>query len=264
MRLSFLSSISALCILSSTMYAQETRSPAAAFSKARALYDTPVDRGLQSFTCDVAFDWKDFLVKATSAPVQDTDERLAYLRSIHLTISDDLNGAGTLHWAAPTTAPDASEDSIAKLRTGFEALWSGFFQSWNGFATGEMVSPPGGNAAIERTTEGFTVIARENGKLAEQRYSRDLRLESLHMVTPSLDSAMTLTFTETAQGLVLASMQSVDRQPPSAAPVQVATTVQYASVNGFQLPSAVTIDVAGTARFAFQLSGCTVGMKDRP
>ncbi len=253
-----------LYVLSLRAQLAESRSPAAEFSKARALYDTPIDRGLESFTCDVAFDWKEFLVKATSAPVQDTDERLAYLRSIHLTITDDLKSAGALHWAAPTTAPDASEDSIGKLRTGLEALWSGFFQSWNGFATGEMVSPPGGSAVVTRTADGLTVTARENGKLAEQRYSRELRLESLHVVTPSVDSAMTPSFLETPQGLVLASMQSVDRQPPSAAPVQVATTVQYASVNGFQLPSAVTIDVAGTARFAFQLSGCTVGMKAQP
>ncbi len=269
MRPSRFSPVCFFCLLSTasyaqTSYAQEVRSPAAAFSKARALYDTPIDRGLSGFTCDVAFDWKEFLVKATSAPVQDADERLGYLRSIHLTVSDDLNGAGALHWAAPTTAPDASEDSINKLRTGLEALWSGFFQSWNGFATGEMVSSPGGTAAVTRTAEGFTVIARENGKLAEQHYSRDLRLESLHVATPSLDSAMTPTFTETPQGLLLAGMQSVDRQPPSAAPVQVATTIQYAPVNGFQLPSAVTIDVAGTARFAFQLSGCTVQMKAHP
>ena len=248
-------------MLSAPAFAQEVRSPAAAFSKARALYDTPADRGLASFRCDVMFDWKDFLTKATSAPVQDADERFLYLRSIHLTITDDLNGAGTLHWAAPTTAPAASEDSIAKLRGGLEALWSGFFQSWNGFATGEMVSSPGGNAIIERTAVGFIVTARDHGKLAEQRYSPALRLESLHVTTPSLDSAMTPTFSETPQGLVLASMQSVDRQPPSAPPVQVATAIQYASVNGFQLPSAVTIDVAGTARFAFQLSGCTVQLK---
>ena len=242
--------------------AQTTTSPAAAFRKARALYYTPVDKGLQGFGCDVSFDWKQFIEKANSAPVPDTDERLAYLRSIKLTISDDLNGGGQLQWAAPTTAPDASEQSIAQIRSGMQAMWSGFFQSWNGFLTGDLVSLGDNQTVVERTSNGgFRVSTTQNGKVAEEFFDRNLVLLSLHVSTPSLDSNLTPIFLDSAQGRLVTNLNSIVKQPPSAAGTSVDMKVQYAAVNGFQLPSALQINVGGTTAFAYTLSNCTVNTK---
>lgn len=54
------------------------QSPAVAVSRARALYYTPTDKGLQGFHCDLRFDWKNFLQKASNQPVADDDARLNY------------------------------------------------------------------------------------------------------------------------------------------------------------------------------------------
>ena len=225
------------------------------------LYDTPADRGLQGFRCEVGFDWKHFLEKAINGPVEDNNERLAFLRSIKLSVTDDLNGSGELQWTAPTTAPDASEDSINQLRGGMQALWTGFFQSWNGFMTGDLVSVSDNRTTVERTTTGYHVFTSANGKIAEESYSGDITLQSLHVSTPDIDSMLTPTFEVTPRGRLVTGWSSLVRQPPTAPATSIQTTVHYAPVNGFQLPSELLINVAGTASFDFTLNNCTVQMK---
>ncbi len=245
-------------LVSAQAPARATASPAAEFRRARALYYTPVDRGLQGFTCDVGFNWKQFIEKANSGPVPDTDERLAYLRTIKLSVTDDLNGTGQLLWVAPTTAPDASEQSVAQIRSGLQALWSGFFQSWNGFYTGDLVSLGDSKTTVERTANGYHVFTSQGGKLAEESYNGSLVLLSLHVATPTLDSNLTPIFVDTAQGRLVTNLNSIVKQPPSAPGVTVDMTLHYAPVNGFQLPSALSINVGGTTNFDFTLSNCTV------
>lgn len=256
----FVAPFSLLAVPGLPARAQGTRSAAAAFREARNLYYTPADQGLLGFQCDVTFDWKQFIEKATSAPVQDTDERLRYLQSIKLSVSDDLNGTGSLDWVAPTTAPDASEASVTQIRTGLQALWSGFFQSWNGFFSGDLFSLQG-NTGVERTTGGYHVFTRQNRGTAEEQYSADFLLGSLHVATPEIDSVLTPHFERTPQGRLITGMNSVVRRPPSAPGTSVNTTARYAPVEGFQLPSELVISVAGTTSFHFRLSQCTVRKK---
>lgn len=245
-------------VLTVSLRAQATASPAAAFRRARALYYTPIDRGLQGFTCDVGFNWKQFIERANHGPVPETDERLAYLRSIKLSVTDELNGSGQLLWAAPTTAPDASEQSIAQLRSGLQGLWSGFFQSWNGFYTGDLVSLGDNKTTVERTPTGYHVFTAQSAKLAEESFDKSLTLTSLHVSTPTLDSELKPVFVDTAQGRLVTKLNSVVKQPPNAPGTTINMTLQYAPVNGFQLPSELAINVAGTADFDFTLNNCTV------
>ncbi|MGI4827065.1 MAG: hypothetical protein ACRYFU_02595 [Janthinobacterium lividum] len=244
---------------------QSTKATTAAFRNARNLYYTPVDQGLQGFQCEVAFNWKQFIEKANSAPVQDTDERLHYLQSIKLSVTDDLHGTGSLEWLAPTTAPDASEASITQIRTGLQGLWSGFFQSWNGFYNGELISQTD-NTSVERTANGYHVFTRQGARLAEEQYSNDLTLETLHVGTPEIDSVLSPVFERTPRGRVVTQLNSIVKRPPTAAGTSVKMAVQYAEVNGFQLPSALDINVAGAADFSFRLANCTVRtqLTDKP
>ena len=231
--------------------------PSAAFTKARAVYDTPVDSGLQSFHCEVNFDWKDFLQKANNQPVPDADARLTYLRSIRLSVDDDLRGSGELHWTAPSPAPEDSEDSITKMRGGLQGIWSAFFQTWNGYATGNMVSYDP-RSVVERTADGgFHVTAHQGPGLAEEMYDDKLVLKSVHVSTPSLESSLTPEFSPGPHGLLVTTIHSVDRQPPTAPPTEVAMKVTYAPVGSFQIPSTLQVAV-GPANFAFRLVNCTV------
>ncbi len=228
-------------------------------SKARALYYTPVDAGLEGFHCEISFDWKAFLQKANNQPVPDDDARLKYLRTIQLPLDDDLHTGGELHWAAPAPPPEETEDSVGKVRGGFQQMWSGFFQSWNGFLSGDMVSLDA-KSTVERTAAGYHVAARNGPGLAEEQYDNNLLLQSIHVSTPTLDSRLTPSFTPTAHGLLVSAIRSVYKQPPNAEPTEVVMKVNYAPVSTFQLPSEVVISV-GPANFDFHLVNCTVKTK---
>jgi hypothetical protein len=240
-------------------------SSSAAFAKARSLYYTPVDAGLQSFHCDVSFDWKDFMQKATNQPVPDDDTRLQYLRTIKLSVDDDLRaGIGELHWSAPTTAPNGTEEPIERMRSGIQQMWSGFFQSWNGFFNGEMISLGDNKTTAEKTSTGYYVFARENASIVEEQYDEHMVLQSLHVSTPDLDSIMRPTFVDSPNGKLITGMASTYKQPPTSPGSQVNMTVRYAPVGTFQLPSELVIEVPGTTSFDFHLSGCTVKTQITP
>ncbi len=220
--------------------------PAESFLKARALYYTPVDNGLRSFHCDVRFDWKAFIQKATNEPVADDNARLQYLRSVQLTVEDDLHGAGALHWTAATPPPEDNEDAIAKVREGLQQIWAGFAQTWNGYVNGELVSLDA-KATVEHTAAGYHVAVRDGAKLAEEQYNNDMLLQTVHVSTPAQETTMTPTFTTSQQRLLVTGMRSMVRQPPSAPPSEVVMQVQYAPVGTFQIPSELTVNVGQPA-----------------
>lgn len=247
-----------LCVglLAPTLIAQNAASsPAIVFSKARALYYTPVDAGLQSFHCDVSFDWKTFMQKATHQPVPDDDARLRYLRTIQLSVDDDLRSAGELHWVAPSPAPEGTEDSVGKMREGVQQMWSGFFQSWNSYATGNMVTLDA-TSNVERTPNGYHVRAHTNAGLAEEQYDDKLLLQTVHVSTPTLDSVVSPGFTASPQGMLVTSIRSTYKQPPGTEATEVLMRVSYAPVGTFQLPSELSLTV-GAANFDFHLGNCT-------
>ena len=237
---------------------QRTASASTEFRAARKLYYTPVDQGLQGFQCDASFNWKQFVEQANNTPVSTLDQRLLYLQSIKLSVSDDLNSSGALEWTAPTPPPDGSEQSVAQIRTGLQTVIKAFFQSWNGFYTGEMVSVTDNNTSVEHGANGYVLSARQGGKLAEELFSNDFTMLSLHVVTPDVDSTLTPVFQQTPGGRLVTGLNSTVKQPPAAQRTNIDIAVHYAAVNGFQLPSELRIDVAGTAHFDFELSGCTV------
>ena len=97
--------------------------------------------------------------------------------------------------------------------------------------------------------------------MAEEFFDRNLVLLSLHVATPTLDSNLTPIFLDSAQGRLVTDLNSVVKQPPGSAGTTVDMKVQYAAANGFQLPSALRINVGGTTAFDFTLSNCTVTTK---
>lgn len=105
---------------------------------------------------------------------------------------------------------------------------------------------------------GYHVFTRQGARVAEEQYSADFTLESLHVSTPQIDSVLSPVFERTPRGRLITQLNSTVKRPPSAATMGVKMDIRYAEVNGFQLPSALDIDVAGTAKFSFRLSNCTV------
>ncbi len=261
LRIRFCAVLLACATVAIPVNAQRKVSPSAAFREARTLYYTPTDHGLQGFQCNVSFDWKGFLQNANPGAAPDAPQPLAYLQNIKLTVTDDVNGSGSIHWNAPVPPSDVNPDSIAKLHSSLQALWTDFFDTWNGLYSGDLLSLNDDKTTVDRTPSGYHVFARDNGRIAEESYTGDFTLQSVHVSTPGLDRTVTPRFERTPKGRLITAWDSTVKQPPTAPGTTVSTTVHYAPVQGFQIPSDVRMDVAGTATFNFQLTGCSVNAK---
>ncbi len=208
------------------------------------------------------FDWKDFIQKASNQPIADDDARLKYLQTIQLSVDDDLHGAGELHWNAPTPPPDSTEESVAKIRGGMQQIWSGFFQSWNGFMTGDLLLLDA-KATVERTNDGYHVAVRTGPSLAEEVFDKDLLLKTVRVTTPTLESTISPEFSPGPQGLLVTTIASSYKQPPNPQATEVKMSLTYAAVGTYQLPSDLRVSV-GPANFAYRLTNCSVRTQITP
>ncbi|HEY4355166.1 MAG TPA: hypothetical protein VGN16_05430 [Acidobacteriaceae bacterium] len=231
---------------------------AAEFVKARSLYYTPTISGLQSLHCDVAFDWKAFLDKASGTTIPEDNAALVYLRSLKLSVDDDLQGGGSLKWTSENQPPADQADSVKQTLSGLAQTWQGFFQAWNQFMNGSMVKVADDKTVVERNEGGYHMYAKDEGTLAEEQFDNAFLLQSIHVNTPQMDVAMKPLFDDTPHGKIIKEIRASYREPVTAPAMTMIMTVQYATVSGFQLPATVQMEVENVAHFDFHVSGCTV------
>ncbi len=252
-----LCSAALLAIAPSCVRAQ-TSSPNTKLISARALYYTPTVRGLKSFHCAVEFDWKDFLSRHTGSEVQDDNPFLQYLRTVHLAISDDLNGAGKLEWTTSAEIPAGKEDSVGKMKDGMQQMMAGFFSSWNAYMNGSMVAAPDSTTTVTDTDDGLRVHSTAEGTEVTQLFDKNLLLTETHVVQPSSDVDAYPTYDNTPDGRVITAIRTVYRQPPTAPPAELDIRVMYAPVQNFRLPQTLNYDLKNVSSFTFKFSACSV------
>jgi hypothetical protein len=96
---------------------------------ARAQYYTPTASGLQSFHCDAAIDWKAMLTRLSGKEIAEDNHGLQFLRTVNLSVVDDLKGKGSLEWTNTAPLPAGKEEGINQVREGLQTSVGGFFQS---------------------------------------------------------------------------------------------------------------------------------------
>jgi hypothetical protein len=77
MRFCYLALVFSLC--ASFCHAQRATDDATFLKQARAKYDAPFGRNLQSFSCSVEFNWKQHFTEAVRLGDEGTDEEIAKL-----------------------------------------------------------------------------------------------------------------------------------------------------------------------------------------
>src|SRR5580698_4626766 len=77
MRFSHFVLVLPLCVM--VCHAQTAIDDATFLKQARAKYDAPFDRNLQSFSCAVGFDWKQHFTEVVRLGDEGTDEEIAKL-----------------------------------------------------------------------------------------------------------------------------------------------------------------------------------------
>jgi hypothetical protein len=225
---------------------------------ARGTYYTPTANGLDSFHCAASMDWKDYLTRIAGKDVQANSAFLAYVDTVHLSVSDDLHAAGSLQWTAATAPPEAIKPNIEQVRDGLQRMFTGFFETWNPYMNGDMVPSPDASTTITQVGDGMKLHQQSGAMAVDESVDKNLLLTQIHVSGSAMDVVAFPTYIDTPDGRVVSSIRSTIRQPPTAPPVEVTLAATYTRVQSFRLPSKVTFQVQNVGTFVLNLSECTV------
>jgi hypothetical protein len=225
---------------------------------ARALYYTPTADGLKSFHCTAAVDWKDLLTRFSGKPIPDDNPFLVYLNSVHLSVTDDLNGKGTLEWADTATPSDTVAGPAEKIHSGMAQTLGGYFQAWNPFMNGDMVPVPDASTQVSALGDNIKLHATSGSTNVDEIFDKNLLLTSVHVVSPEMDATMHPTYTDSHDGRIISVLSSTTSQPPTAPPTDVVMSTTYTKISSFQIPSTIHVEVKNVGAFVFHFSACTV------
>ncbi len=232
--------------------------PTQRLAAAHALYYTPTTQGLRSFHCEADVAWKPFLETVSGATVKADDPALVYLQSVHLGVTDNLRGAGSLDWATAAAAPAGKQTAVAQIQSGLQQMVGGFFQTWNQYMNGSMIPTPDAETVVTASGEGFHIRGAGGGTVVDEEFSKEGLLTATKVDTKEQQVLAVPHFTSTPEGFLVDSVDSTIKQSAEAGPVQVNFSVQYAMADGFRLPSAIHLDIKNVLSMNVKVSACKV------
>jgi hypothetical protein len=229
---------------------------------AHAQYYTPTASGLKSFHCDAAIDWKAMLSRFSGTEIPDDNPALKFLLSVHLAVSDDLRGKGSLEWTNPDDPPASRKAAIQQIQDGLQTSVNGFFQTWNAYMNGSMVPLPDGSVTVTKSGEGVHLSGKSKDTSFDEDFDKNMLLTQALVVSPTLKVLAVPTFVPTSDGLVLSSVASEIHQPPTAPETDATFRIDYTRVESYQIPSHVVFDIKNTGLIEISFSGCKVTVSD--
>lgn len=170
-------SIVALSLCSASCCAQTAVNDATVLNQIRSKYDAPFGRNLQSFSCTVAFNWKQHLTEVVRLGDEGTDEEIAkFIQPITTRVTVTRQNAAV--------SSSMTEEEERKLPHGgmAEGLLKHAVQySLNNWlaASGTALLPPSGTAVhVEPSASGYKLGFRIQTFDVEMLFTRDLGLQS--------------------------------------------------------------------------------------
>jgi hypothetical protein len=245
----------------SSILAQEKAASDRLFA-AHAQYYTPTVNGLKSFHCEATIDWKALLTRLSGSEIPEDSPFLKYLRTVHLSVVDQLRGKGSMEWSDTAAPPEGKEENVKQMRDGLQTMMGGFFQSWNAYMNGTMVPFP--DKSVEVTTAGNGIHlhgALEHGTFDED-FDKNMLLTQAVVDTHEMKVVAVPTYMRTDDGLVVSTVASQVNQPSSAPPTEVTFHVDYAAVDSFRIPSHLIYDVRNVGVIEFGFNTCQVSVVD--
>ncbi len=229
-----------------------TKSPSGAdalLAKTKALYDTPFQMGLISFSCAIDFDFAGHL-KSNFGVAARTDSPIAQLLGpVKYRVLVDHSGATV---SVQPKLPDFSQLPIAaQLEESNRSLMQTGLSSWVPYAYGEVLPIAPTNYQFEKTATGYNLSMDGRGITGKLILDQDL-----HLLSGTIDTSqhieITTNFADAPNGLVLAE-SSTNTDHAGVARF----TYTYQIVDGFQIPQHVEVaSEQNKMRLKYTLTDC--------
>jgi hypothetical protein len=220
-------------------HAQTATDDATFLKQARAKYDAPFERNLQSFNCSVEFNWKQHFTEAVRVGDEGTDEEIAKL-------IQPIRNHVTVNRENVAVSPGMTEEEVDKLPHGgmAEGLLEHAVQfslnNWSAAGNNAMLPPEGTPVHVEPSTSGYKLELKIQTFDVEMSLARDMSLQSEAVANGSASDRRETDFRPGPQGFLLTSLrlgEDGDFRPGN----RIILTYTYQSVGGFQLPEQVAI-----------------------
>jgi hypothetical protein len=237
-------------------HAQAATDDATFLKQARAKYDTPFERNLQSFSCAVEFNWKQHFTEVVRLGDEGTDDEITkFIQPIRNRVTVTRQNAAV--------SAGMNEDEIRKLPHGgmAEGLLEHAVQfslnNWLAAANNALLPPVGTPVSVEPSTGGYKLKLKIQTFDVEMLLAHDMSLQSEAVKGSTADRRET-DFHSGPQGFLLTSIrqgEDGDFRPGN----RMILTYTYQSVGGFQLPEQVAIDRESHHEvWHYKLTDCTV------
>ena len=237
MRLFYSTLVFSLC--AAFCHAQTATDDATFLKQARAKYDAPFERNLQSFDCAIEFNWRQHFTEAVRVGDEGTDEEIANL-------IQPIRNRVTVARQDVAVSAGMTESEVDKLPHGgmAEGLLEHAVQfslnSWLVASNDAMLPPEGTPVHVEPSESGYKLELKIQTFDVEMLLARDVSLQSEAAQGSASDRRET-DFRPGPQGFLLASFrqgEDGDFRPGN----RIILTYTYQSVGGFQLPEQVAIN----------------------
>ena len=221
----------------------------ALLAKAKALYDTPFQMGLISFSCAVDFDFAAHL-KSNFGVAARTDSPIAQLlEPIKYRVFVDHSDATV---SVQPKLPDFSRLPIAaQIEASNRSLMQTGLSNWVPYAYGEVLPIAPTDYQFEKTATGYNLSMDGRGITGKLILDQDL-----HLLSGTIDTSqhieITTNFADAPNGLVLAASSTNTDHAGLAR-----FTYTYQVVDGFQIPQHVEVaSEQNKMRLKYTLTDC--------
>lgn len=202
------------------------------------------------------------LERFSGSSIPDDNPFLKYLQTVHLSVSDQLRGNGSLDWADTAAPPEGKGDAAKQLRDGLQTMVAGLFTSWNAYMNGSMVPLPDNTVTLSAAGDGVHLSGSADDMKIDEDFDKNMLLTQALVVSPALKVLAKPTFVDTADGLVVSAIVNLVNQPPSAPQTEADIRIDYTKVDSFQLPSRVVFDIKNTGVIEVDFSACHASLAD--
>ena len=236
--------------------AQVSKTDQAMLEEARAKYDTPFTRNLESFECAVDFSWKEHFKETTRVGDEGSDEELEK-------IFQPIRNRVVVTRQSVTVSSDLSEDAINKLPHGgvAEGLLEHAVQkslyNWLPTSTKTLLPNPGTPVTFRQSHSGYKLALKIQSSDIEMVLGSDMRLQSATSKAPQSEHFDTA-FVPGPQGFLLSSW-TMGEDGQYAFGHRLIFSYTYQTVDGIQIPKQVEVFRESHHEvWRYTLSSCTV------
>jgi hypothetical protein len=217
--------------------AQSQQTDEVLLAKTRDLYDAPFTRGLVSLDCAVQFDWKNHFIETIGQVPSAAVPTLERLQPIEHRIFVDRSGAVVSE--IPKKTDLAGIPHGEDLESTLQAMVSSDLNAWVPFGANVILPVKPTNFSFQKQDNGYKLMMNGTNVEATLVFDPSMRITSVVSELPQ-PLRFTTEFVSGPDGYLFRSLKT-SSEISSSGKWESAFTYEYQRVQGFELPSVVSV-----------------------